>query len=191
MEPGFCLDESSGVNNATTGKFNPRFRALWPWVTTVGGTQRTIQPHQNFTTKTAATIRTSTSVEDPENPINETVFCFATDNRTLSSGGGFSNLFPALYYLERVSKISLEASTHGTIGGKAQSIYIADIDRYELTESEHLRNLTGIFTTTSRGYPVIHGTSGSTPVFASIISMINNERTRIGKASVGFIKPVL
>ena len=185
MEPGYCLDENNGVNNATTGKFNPSFPASCPWVTTVGGTQRTTQPHQNFTTKTATTDRAYPSAEDPENPTNETAFYFATDNRTLSSGGGFSNLFPAPYY------------------------QIADIYRYELTESEHLRNLTGKFTTTARGYPdvsaqafgylpivdggvqVIHGTSGSTPVFASIISMINNERINIGKGPVGFINPVL
>ncbi|KAL8914576.1 MAG: hypothetical protein Q9172_007052 [Xanthocarpia lactea] len=185
MEPGFCLDESNGVNNATTGEFNPSFPASCPWMTTVGGTQRTTQPHQNFTTKIATTTRAYTSAKDPENPTSETAFYFATDNRTLSSGGGFSNMFPAPYY------------------------QIADIYRYELTESEHLRTLAGKFTTTARGYPdvsaqafgylpivdggvqLIHGTSGSTPVFASIISMINNERMSIGKSSVGFINPVL
>lgn len=35
------------------------------------------------------------------------------------------------------------------------------------------------------------GTSASTPIFASIINRINDERLNIGKRPVGFINPVL
>lgn len=185
IEPGFCIDEDNGANNATTGKFSPSFPSSCPWVTAVGGTQRTTQPHKNSTTTTTTSASTAIASEGPENPTNETAFYYATSNRTLSSGGGFSNLFPVPGY------------------------QVAATYRYKLIERENLLNLTGRFTPTARGYPdvatqafgyltiidggiqVIHGTSGSTPVFASIISMINNERLAIGKRPVGFINPVL
>ena len=35
------------------------------------------------------------------------------------------------------------------------------------------------------------GTSASTPIFASIINLINEERLAVSKAPVGFINPVL
>lgn len=37
----------------------------------------------------------------------------------------------------------------------------------------------------------LYGTSFSAPVWASIITMINQERTNVGKGPVGFINPVL
>ena len=185
LEPGFCIDDETGANNATTGKFSPSFPSSCPWVTTVGGSQRMSQPHGNSTTPR----NTSTTMLDRNDNLgsssNETAFFYATVNRTLSSGGGFSNIFPAPAY------------------------QAADLFRYELIERENLANLTGRYTPTARGYPdvaaqafgyltvvdggmqVIHGTSGSTPVFASIISMINNERLNFGKGPVGFINPVL
>lgn len=36
-----------------------------------------------------------------------------------------------------------------------------------------------------------YGTSLSTPIFASIITLINEERTKAGKSPVGFINPVI
>lgn len=36
-----------------------------------------------------------------------------------------------------------------------------------------------------------YGTSLAAPIFASLITLINNERTKAGKGSVGFINPVL
>lgn len=159
IEPDFCIDEDTGANNATTGKFSPSFPSSCPWVTAVGGTQRTTQPHGNSTTTTPTSGSTAIASEGPENPANETAFYYATSNRTLSSGGGFSNLFPAPGY------------------------QVAAIYRYELVEREHLLSLTGRFTPTARGYPdvatqafgyltivdggmhVIHGTSGANACF--------------------------
>ena len=35
------------------------------------------------------------------------------------------------------------------------------------------------------------GTSASAPLFASVISLINNERLQAGKSSLGFVNPAL
>ena len=37
----------------------------------------------------------------------------------------------------------------------------------------------------------VYGTSASAPVFASIITLINNARLSVGKSTVSFINPVL
>jgi tripeptidyl-peptidase-1 len=43
-----------------------------------------------------------------------------------------------------------------------------------------------------RGYPNrMHGTSASTPVWASILTLINEERLAAGKSTVGFVHQVL
>jgi tripeptidyl-peptidase-1 len=40
-------------------------------------------------------------------------------------------------------------------------------------------------------FSLIYGTSASTPTFASIITLINNERLEAGKGPVGFLNPAL
>ena len=71
------------------------------------------------------------------------------------------------------------------------------------------QNNTGVYNRNGRGFPDVAangdniaavyngalrltgGTSASTPIFASIINMINEERIKVGKGPVGFINPVL
>jgi tripeptidyl-peptidase-1 len=67
----------------------------------------------------------------------------------------------------------------------------------------------GIYNRNGRGYPdvsaigdnvlifnmgaptLIGGTSAAAPVFASILTRINDERLKAGKSTVGFVNPVL
>jgi tripeptidyl-peptidase-1 len=162
-----CIDDTTG--NATGGRFSPIFPASCPWVTSVGGTQM-LQP-TNLQTTTAT--------------INETVFRKWVKKQLATSGGGFSNVFPAPSY------------------------QIPNVATYKDIEGDHLGEIADRFNSTGRGYPdvaaradeyqvvingewkLISGTSASNPVFASIISLINSERMHAGKAPVGFINPVL
>ena len=163
-----CLDDTSG--NATNGRFSPLFPASCPWVTSVGGTQ---MPKSIDLRMSAATT-------------NETTFRLTySDGQKLSSGGGFSNVFTAPPY------------------------QIPNVALYKELEKDHLDSIQDRFNSIGRGYPdvaaraddysmVLHGkwrqisgTSASTPVFASIITLINSERMHAGKGSVGFINPVL
>jgi len=180
LGPGFCINEETGAHNATTGKFSPSFPASCPWVTAVGGTQLVTQPHGN-----SSAARHVTSV-GKSNPTNETTFYYTTPmNRTLSSGGGFSNIFTVPLY------------------------QAADIYRYSMHEYKHLSEIQGRYTATGRGYPdvaaqaygyltvvedkvqVLHGSSASAPVFASIVALINGERLELGKSPVGFLNTAL
>ncbi|KAF3927832.1 Aorsin [Dactylellina cionopaga] len=179
IEVGGCINDKTGFHNSTSGRFSPSFPSSCPWVTAVGGTQKPTQPRGNSTS--AATGDSNIPPGDEK----ETAFYTQLGNRTLSSGGGYSNVFPIpLYQLGAVSA-------------------------YEMIEWKHLRMLQGHFTATGRAYPdisaqaygylvvangevhAIHGTSGSAPVFASMMTLINNERLHAGKSSVGFVNPTL
>jgi tripeptidyl-peptidase-1 len=175
--PGTCIDPTSDSPNATdSGRFSPQWPASCPWVTVVGGTQLTTQT-------------TDTSSPPPAAPssgsVNETAFRVAAGDSSLSSSGGFSDVFSTPAY------------------------QLGAVTEYKHRERHHLAALGGRFNGGGRGYPdvaalastyltvvddkltTVYGTSASAPVFASIISMINNERLHAGKGRVGFVNPTL
>lgn len=98
------------------------------------------------------------------------------------SGGGFSNYFPRPFYQE------------AAVGG-----YLALLGS----------NDTGLYNAFGRGFPDISafsveyatvvdgayqgatGTSCSTPVWASVVALLNDERLRVGKPVLGFLNPWL
>ncbi|KAK6069361.1 alkaline serine protease [Seiridium cupressi] len=152
MQPGACINATTGVSNATnTGNFSPG----WPAI--------------------------------PTPLFAETALYRESDNgsATLSSGGGFSNVFAVPPY---------------------QSDAVAE---YMEQKHEHLADLGWTFNRGGRGFPdlsalgqsylvamhgnitTVHGTSASAPVVASMISMINNDRLAAGKSTVGFINQAL
>ena len=112
------------------------------------------------------------------------------------SGGGFSNIYPIPDY---------QAS--------AVAGYFATDDPpypyYEATNDTGIGAGGGIYNRAGRGYPdfsavgdnvviynegeavLIGGTSASTPVFASILNRVNEERLAVGKSTVGFVNPTL
>lgn len=71
------------------------------------------------------------------------------------------------------------------------------------------QNSTGLYNRNGRGFPDVSangdntasvvtggfhltgGTSAATPIFASVINLINEERLKAGKGPVGFVNPVL
>jgi tripeptidyl-peptidase-1 len=149
------------------GLFNPKFPASCPWVTAVGGTQRASMSDSNMSDR------------------EEVLYHRRVANHTSSSGGGFSNVFGAPWfqlphtstYLWRERKHISEMKGRFDSGGRGTPDVSA-------LASEYLAVIEG---KTMR----IHGTSASTPVWASMISRINNERMLAGKGSVGFINPTL
>jgi tripeptidyl-peptidase-1 len=181
---GLCRDRESGAITATVGLFNPSFPASCPWVTAVGGTQRYTQSNTNVSVQ----------------PIHQDVICaknysisqdetafyhLSSSGAVSSSGGGFSNVFPAPSYQRK------------------------DTRSYKQTEATHLSHFRDRFNMSGRGYPdvsaqaegyltmvdgqlrVIRGSSASTPVFASVVTLLNNEREKVGKRRLGFLNPAL
>lgn len=178
LMPGFCIDPQTGAPNSTEGYFNPSWPSACPWVTTVGGTQLSSQSSGNVSSHADGAYQ--------RYPIFETAFRFGLPSGTvLTSGGGFSNIFP---------------------GPKYQEDQVAE---YQELEKEHLSHISNRFNSSGRAYPdislqsngfaialykklrIVHGTSGAAPVFASMIALINNERLKAGKSALGFINPTL
>jgi tripeptidyl-peptidase-1 len=106
---------------------------------------------------------------------------FAPEKATNFTGGGFTNFFPTPSYQSTAVSTFLETGVPA--------------------------NFAGTFNRTGRGYPdvslqgwnfevisggnisTVGGTSASTPVFASIIALINDQLLAAGKPTLGFLNP--
>jgi len=182
VDGGSCIHPETGLPEGNTGRFSPQWPASCPWVTSVGGTQRV--PGRNVTG-----AGSTEHLEDGRD-VREKAWYYVPDSNVTylyTSSGGFSNHFPAPEYQQ------------------------AAVSRYHHQEDDHIDALesAGYFSRGGRGFPdvsalassyliclynrliSVHGTSASAPVFASMITMINNERLQAGKGTVGFVNPVL
>ncbi|KAI0809624.1 peptidase S8/S53 domain-containing protein [Xylaria sp. FL0064] len=161
--------------------FSPHSAASCPYVLAVGSTEWN-------------RFANATGPEEPFEPLDEVA------TQRFASGGGFSQIFkkPSYQhaavagYLNQVeSTLNFTGYDHPVIDGNYSSV----------TE--------GVFFRSGRGYPdvaavgdrqvvftggqwrLIGGTSLSSPVFASVITLINEARLRAGKSTLGFLHPIL
>ena len=112
-----------------------------------------------------------------------------------SSSGGFSNYYPQpQYQIDAVAQYFKEA--------KLSYPYYSEF-------SVNVNTTKGIYNRIGRGYPDVaanganfrayttgtdfffFGTSLASPLFASVLTLINEERLAIGKGPVGFVNPTL
>ncbi|KAM7215665.1 alkaline serine protease [Rhypophila decipiens] len=112
------------------------------------------------------------------------------------SGGGFSNVFETPGYQKHAVDEYFRSVQLGFEGYDEPGTNFSDVG-------------TGVFRRTGRGYPdvaaigdhyvvrvnstwaTIGGTSLSAPVFAAMLTLVNEERIAAGKDTLGFINPVL
>ncbi|KAK3299682.1 peptidase S8/S53 domain-containing protein [Chaetomium fimeti] len=169
-----CLGERKDV-------FSPRVMGNCPYVLSVG-----------------ATTLVEPEYADPDAEVK----LLEVAAESFSSGGGFSNVFERPAWQDRhVSEYLAKANVSdlGYEGGGGLGF-------------ESLRPPPGrgkLFNKLGRGYPDVaaigenfrvvlrgypnrmHGTSVSTPVWASILTLVNEERLAAGKSTVGFVHQVL
>lgn len=159
-QPGPDATYTDGLD----GIFNPMFPAGCPYVTTVGATQ--VIQGANITHALATN-------QQPEKSLAKIAY----------SGGGFSNVFSLPDY--QADTVRNWFKDHPPVYGS---------DRFNSSQK-------------SRGFPDIsanganyafavnaewsltYGTSASTPVLGSILTLINQERLKANKSSIGFINP--
>ncbi|KAM0462226.1 hypothetical protein ACHAO4_001427 [Trichoderma viride] len=169
-----CLS-GSGQNQTI---YNPGNPVSCPYLTAVGATQ----------------LEPGTTVLDAEGAMQTNL---GPGAEFFASGGGFSNYFPIPSYQK--SAVSSYFAKHDP----GHPYYVANSDASNIGENGGLYNRAG------RGIPDISanganfrafnnqsdghwfGTSLAAPLWASVITLINQERALIGKKSVGFINPVL
>jgi tripeptidyl-peptidase-1 len=170
--------DSTGYNASTSpdGKiFNPDFASACPYVLAVGSTYL----------PSGANVKTDAEI--------------ATDR--FPSGGGFSNYFPIPDYQAEAVANYLETEQNPKKS--------ASLPFYNADNGTGIGAGGGVYNRQGRGYPdvaacgdnvavfyqgestLIGGTSASAPIFASILTLINEQRLNAGKSPVGFVNPTL
>jgi tripeptidyl-peptidase-1 len=166
-----CIDASNplpGANATYTdgrsSKFNPMFPAGCPYVTAVGATQ---------VVEGTDIARALAARAQPEETLAKVAF----------SGGGFSNVFALPDY--QAETVKEWFSEHPPAYGS---------DRFN--NSQKTRGFPDISANganyafaVNAEWSLTYGTSASAPVLGSILTLINQERLKAGKSSIGFINP--
>ena len=166
---GFCINGTGPnapyENGTLGGRFNPSFPGTCPYITSVGATQ--IKPN----TSLPQALATGT---EPEEACETVIY----------SGGGFSNVFKLPSYQKKAVK-SWFANYPPPYGA----------DKFN--NSQQTRGLPDVSANGANyviaidgQFALVYGTSASTPTFGSILTLLNEERLKHGKSTVGFINPV-
>ncbi|MCJ1400607.1 hypothetical protein MMC11_003813 [Xylographa trunciseda] len=156
--------------------FNPQYPSNCPYITSVGGTM--LYPNQ--------------TVYTPESVMHVNLSGTA---QNFTSSGGFSNYYGQPDYQKA-----------------AVANYFAEANPpypYYSEFSVNVNKTKGIYNRIGRGYPDVaangakfrayttgvdfywYGTSLASPLFASVLTLINEERFKAGKGPVGFVNPTL
>ncbi|KAH9843424.1 putative protease S8 tripeptidyl peptidase I [Teratosphaeria destructans] len=175
--------------------YNPDYPSGCPYITAVGAT-RLYENDTVYDAESAMQVNlTAFNVESGEGSTSPVYQFFA-------SGGGFSNYFtPPSYQAEAVANYLAR--------------YAPDVPSYSIGAAAP-SNVTsmigadgGVYNRAGRGYPDVSangafllasvnltienwfGTSLASPIFGSVLTLLNEARTAVGKGPVGFVNPVL
>lgn len=169
--------------------FNPTWPNTCPYITNVGATK----------------VYPGYTVYEPESAVFDPAGHPYSVN--FSSGGGFSNIFPIPSYQK--SAVATFFADHNPIYPYYSSLASNAPNPVHPNVTLLSGTTGGIYNRIGRGVPDVAangdniavyvnatfqlsgGTSASTPIFASIINRINEERIAVGKSSLGFLNPTL
>ena len=98
------------------------------------------------------------------------------------SSGGFSRLFDRLYIQDSAVGAYLE-----TLGETHEGLFNPDGCAYPDVSAQ----AKDIIITLKGEVTTVDGTSGSSPIFASIIALLNDELSVAGKPPLGFLNPMI
>jgi tripeptidyl-peptidase-1 len=170
-------DSANGCLGNNSQIYNPSFPTC-PWVTNVGATR----------------LYEDQTVLDPESALQANL---GPGAELFASAGGFANYFPVPDYQQTAVANYFKYNDPGL------PYYYAN------EEATNIGANGGIYNRAGRGFPDVsanganleayvggelgqwYGTSLAAPIWGSVITLINEERTAIGKGPVGFINPVL
>ncbi|KAF8817089.1 subtilisin-like protein [Phlegmacium glaucopus] len=129
-----------------------------------------------FVTAVGATqVNPGSTVNDPEGACEQVIF----------SGGGFSNIFPLPSFQADAVKDFLKKHpppfTNGQFNNSGNARAFPDV---AANGANYVIGIDGQF-------ELVFGTSASSPVVGSIITLLNDARLSVGKSPVGFLNPLL
>ncbi|KAK5708507.1 hypothetical protein LTR17_020638 [Elasticomyces elasticus] len=143
--------------------FNAPYPNDCPWTTSVGGSM--VEPN--------ATVR------DPESAFQ---VCSPSSGNCYSSTGGFSNYFSTPSYQK--AAVAEWFANHNP----GYPTYVANANASNIGEGGGIYNrAAGLYPTSPPTRPICL----AAPIWGSVITLINQQRTIAGKGPVGFLNPVL
>jgi tripeptidyl-peptidase-1 len=129
-----------------------------------------------FVTAVGATqVNPGSTVNDPEGACEQVIF----------SGGGFSNIFPLPSFQADAVKSYL--AKHPSPFAKGQFNDTGNARGFPDVSANGANYIIGI----NGQFGLVFGTSASSPVTGSIITLVNDARLAAGKKSVGFLNPLI
>ena len=170
-------DNDNGCLGNASNIYNPSFPTC-PWVTNVGATR----------------LYDDQTVNDPESALQANL---GVGTELFATVGGLANYFPVLDYQK--SAVASYFKYHDP-----KLLYYTIND-----QATNIGANGGIYNRAGRGFPDVsanganllaydggelgqwYGTSLATPIWGSVTTLINEQRTAIGKGPVGFINQVL
>ncbi|TVY24505.1 Aorsin [Lachnellula hyalina] len=192
--PGADSDKKGCLGGVSSSGpvYNPDYPSGCPYITSVGATR--LYPNQ--------------TIKDPESAMQVDIAAWnrvtgdgptGSPLRLFATGGGFSNYFPRPDYQAQ------DVANYLT-----KDLPFQSLPYYEITaDTPRIGQNGGVYNRFGRGYPDVSangafllaflnltersffGTSLASPIFGSVITLINEERSVIGKGPVGFINPAL
>jgi tripeptidyl-peptidase-1 len=158
------------------------FPGASPYVTSVGATMLDASA-----TPGSITFSQPACQQFPCSAITQEVSC-SYPGALITSGGGFSN------YVQRPAwqNTAVQAYLNNPAAKLPPSNYFSAANRAfpDVSANGHAY-LIGISNFGQFGLEQVDGTSASSPVFASVISLLNDDRLANGKKPLGFLNPIL
>ncbi|QKX54516.1 uncharacterized protein TRUGW13939_01603 [Talaromyces rugulosus] len=181
------------TDNMSGTIYNPDYPAGCPYITVVGGTR--LYPNDTVhSTESAMQVNLTAYYQTTYPGLTSSPYDF------FATGGGFSNYFkPADFQAEAVASYL-----------KQKDLPFQKLPYYKANEqATNIGENGAAYNRAGRGYPDVSansafllayvnrtlgpdfGTSLASPIFGAVITLINEERTAVGKGPVGFINPAL
>ncbi|KAL2150385.1 hypothetical protein VTH82DRAFT_6948 [Thermothelomyces myriococcoides] len=187
---GARFDSRAGCLGPDRAVFSPRVMANCPYVLSVGATalvEPESEPEQQ---------------QQQQQQQHQQPRLVEVAARAFASGGGFSNIFGRPKWQDRHVREYLRRANLSDLGYDNPDGMSFD-SLHPPPAKDKLFNRLGRgypdvaavgqnFRVVLRGFPNrMHGTSAAAPVWASILTLINEERRAVGKGPVGFVHQVL
>ncbi|KAH8810891.1 peptidase S8/S53 domain-containing protein [Xylogone sp. PMI_703] len=163
--PNSCLNKDNLFVDNNGTRYSPSFPVNCPYVTAVGGTELIGDDVSSG----------ERAVADPGSGPADAFY----------SGGGFSNIFSLpSYQKDAVGNFMRHHAPHygpGVYNDSGKARGFPDVAAIGL-------NVATVFANHTYG---VGGTSASAPIFAGIVTLLNEERIAHGKGPIGFLNPTL
>lgn len=178
VDPNHVTASAGGDAKHPGTVFNSDFWSSCPYILSVGGTE----------------VAPGRSVNDAEVTMGGTNDTLVA--KRIGSTGGFSNYFPRPDYQQHAvnayfAKHDPGYPTYDYQKGEPLGAHHGRYNRAGRGFPDVSANGNNIFSVSGNSAALSGGTSASAPIVASMFTLVNQERTAIGKGPVGFVNPVL